>query len=215
MDQKLTKIWIVEDHRPLRERLAKMINDCDDLECIETFGCYDEMLPLLRSGESPEMLLVDIQLPGIDGVELIKRVRAMQPATQFLVFTISENRRTVFDAICAGASGYLLKNSPFEEILRGIRLVRDGGSTLSGSIATMILDAYKQPAQNRPESELNEHEIEILNLLASGLMKKEISSRISLSSSAVDYHLRSIYRKLQVHSQAGAVAEAFRKGLIR
>lgn len=209
------KIWIVEDERSLREQLAKLINTCDGLSCLETFSSYDEMLPQIRANHFPEMLIVDIQLPGIDGIEIIKRIRPLHPATQFLVFTISENRHTVFDAICAGASGYLLKNSKFEEILNGIQLVRDGGSPLSGSIASMILDAYKQPARSRPESELSEQEIEILNHLAAGLMKKEISSKISLSSSAVDYHLRAIYRKLQVHSQAGAVAEAFRKGLIR
>lgn len=215
MKEDSLRIWIVEDNKPLRERLAKMIDASEDLSCTETFGCYSEMLPHIRTQDFPHMLIVDVQLPEITGIEIIKKVRSLHPATQFLVFTISENRHTVFDAICAGASGYLLKNAPFDEILKGIRLVRDGGSPLSGSIASMILDAYKQPVHNRPDSELSDQEISILNLLASGLMKKEISTKISLSSSAVDYYLRNIYRKLQVHSQAGAVAEAFRKGLIR
>lgn len=208
-------LWIVEDQRPLRERLASMIDASPDINCKHTFGSYDEMLPHIRANKFPHILIVDIQLPGINGIEIIRRIRSLHPATQFIVFTISEDRHTVFDAICAGASGYLVKNAPFAEILNGIQLVRDGGSPLSGSIASMILDTYKLPAHNRPESELSDQEIEILNLLAAGMMKKEISSKISLSSSAVDYHLRAIYRKLQVHSQAGAVAEAFRKGLIK
>ncbi|VGO20426.1 response regulator [Pontiella sulfatireligans] len=214
MTEQPVKIWIVEDHRPLREQVAKMINLSSDLCCEETFSCYDEMLPLLRSKQFPDLMLVDIQLPGINGIEIIKNIRAMYPATQFIVFTISENRTTVFNAICAGASGYLLKDASFDEILRGIRLVIDGGSPLSGPIAAMILDAYKQPAPSSIDSGLTEHELDILNYLAAGVMKKEISSKTSLSVSSVDYYLRSIYKKLQVHSQAGAVAEAFRKGLI-
>ena len=214
MSKKKVKIWIVEDHRALREQMVKMINLTADIECEEAFSCYEEMVPVLRENRFPELMLTDIQLPGINGVEIIRKIRAIHPATQFIVFTVSENRNVVFDAICAGASGYLLKIDPVDEILTGIRLVLNGGSPLSGPIAAMILDAYKQPAPDTADSALNEQEIEILNYLAAGVMKKEISSKISLSSSAVDYYLRSIYRKLQVHSQAGAVAEAFRKGLI-
>lgn len=214
MTEQPVTIWIVEDHRPLREQVAKMINLSADLSCTETFSCYDEMLPLLREKKFPDLMLVDIQLPGIDGIEIIKNIRAMHPATQFIVFTISENRNTVFNAICAGASGYLLKDASFDEILRGIRLVIAGGSPLSGPIAAMILDAYKQPAPGPADSGLTEQELEILNYLAAGVMKKEIAAKISIAASTVDYYLRSIYKKLQVHSQAGAVAQAFRKGLI-
>ncbi|NJL19408.1 MAG: response regulator transcription factor [Bdellovibrionaceae bacterium] len=209
-----TEIWIVEDERELRDSLATLINLSDDLSCKNTFGSYDAMLPLIRAKQFPQLMLVDIQLPGINGIEIIQKIRAQHVATQFIVLTISDNRKTVFEAICAGANGYLLKNDSFEKILEGIRLVLRGGSPLSGSIASMILDVHKQPALHLPDTELSDQEIRILELLAADLTKKEIASQVTLSIDTVSYHLRNIYRKLQVHSQSGAVAEAFRKGLI-
>ena len=208
-------IWIVEDAKEFRQNLAKLINLADGLCCTQTFTSFDEMLPHLRMKKFPHLLLVDIQLPGIDGVEIIKKVRALNVATQFMVLTVSDDRHTIFDAICAGANGYLLKNDSFDDILKGIRQVLGGGSPLSASVAAMILDAHKSPAHERPDSQLSDKEVKILELLAADLTKKEIASEVSVSVDTVSYHLRNIYQKLQVHSQSGAVAEAFRKGLIQ
>jgi DNA-binding NarL/FixJ family response regulator len=208
------KVWIVEDTANYRNMLRKMLNGCETIKCDYAFESMEEAIPVFRLGECPDVVLVDIQLPGINGIEGIKTLKAMYPALQPIVLTISENRTTVFEAICAGASGYLLKNDPFDAIRRGIHLVHEGGSPLSAPIASMVLNAFRHIPVAGTDHDLTEREIQILQLLSDGLIMKEIGAALFISKSTVDYHLRSIYLKLQVHSQAGAVGKALRKGLI-
>ncbi|MFA6174486.1 MAG: response regulator transcription factor [Kiritimatiellales bacterium] len=208
------EIWIIEDDSDLRQELQELLNTCDDMHCGQAFSSYEQGLPYFRSGRFPDLLLVDIHLPGMTGIEAIQALKALRPALQTVVLTGSENKKTVFDAICAGASGYLLKSDSFDDILRGIRLVIAGGSPLSGPIASMVMEAFRFTSFTSSKTELSEKEKEILRMLADGLVKKEIASGLCLTPSAVDYYLRDIYQKLQVHSQAGAVGKALRKGLI-
>ncbi|CAA6679657.1 MULTISPECIES: response regulator transcription factor [unclassified Lentimonas] len=211
---KIIKVWIIEDAFEYRRELAELLDATEGLQCNESFGSFEEALPRFRAGEFPHVVLVDIQLPGMSGIEGIQQLKAMSPAVHPIVLTISENRDVVFQAICAGASGYLLKNDTVDDIVRGIRLVHEGGSPLSGPIASMVLDAFQHTAPKSAESNLNEKEIAVLSMLSDGMVKKEIAASLNIATVTVDYYLRSIYQKLQVNSQAGAVGKALRKGLI-
>lgn len=207
-------VWIVEDAQEYRLELVRLLNATPGIRCARSFGSAEEALPIFHEGLFPHVVLVDIQLPGASGIDLIKELQVLRPTVHPVVLTISENRTVVFDAICAGASGYLLKNDPFDEIVRGIRLVFDGGSPLSGPVASMVLAAFKRKSSLQNTGQLSERETDILRLLADGFINKEIADQQHIAPSTVDYHLRSIYKKLQVNSQAGAVGTAMRKGLI-
>ena len=207
-------VWVIEDACEYRRELVELLDATPGIECDQSFGSVEEAMLRFRAGNFPQVVLVDIQLPGVSGIEAIRQLKEMQPGLHTIVLTISENRDVVFDAICAGASGYLLKNDPFDDIVRGIRLVFEGGSPLSGSVAAMVLDAFKHKSALGSDSDLNEREADILRLLSDGMVKKEIAATLHVATVTVDYYLRNIYQKLQVHSQAGAVGKAMRKGLI-
>ncbi len=212
--EKTINVWVIEDAHEYRRELVEMLDATPGICCDRSFGSVEEAMPCFRAGEFPQVVLVDIQLPGASGIEAIKQLKEMRPGLHSIVLTISENRDVVFEAICAGASGYLLKNDPFDDIVRGIHLVFEGGSPLSGPVAAMVLDAFKHQPVLGGESDLNERETEILRLLSDGMVKKEVAATLHIATVTVDYYLRSIYQKLQVHSQAGAVGKAIRKGLI-
>jgi DNA-binding NarL/FixJ family response regulator len=207
-------VWVIEDAHEYRRELVEMLDATPGISCDQSFGSVEEAMLRFRAGQFPQVVLVDIQLPGVNGIEAIKQLKEMRPGLHSIVLTISENRDVVFEAICAGASGYLLKNDPFDDIVRGIHLVFEGGSPLSGPIAAMVLDAFKHTSSHSGESDLNERETEVLRLLSDGMVKKEVAATLHIANVTVDYYLRSIYQKLQVHSQAGAVGKAIRKGLI-
>jgi DNA-binding NarL/FixJ family response regulator len=212
-EQKI-QVWIIEDTREFSKELSEMLDSCPGISCPRQFGSVETAVPAFKAHDCPDVVLVDIQLPGANGIEAIKQIKATHPSVHMIVLTISENRNTVFEAICAGASGYLLKNDSFEEIVNGIRLVFEGGSPLSGPIATMVLKAFKHVPFNDSTNELSEREREILTKLADGKVRKEVSQELHIAPVTVDYHLRNVYNKLQVNSQAGAVGKAIRKGLI-
>jgi DNA-binding NarL/FixJ family response regulator len=191
-----------------------MLDSTPGIRCPRKFATVETAVPAFKKDDCPDVVLVDIQLPGASGIEAIEQIKAKHPSVHMIVLTISDNRNTVFEAICAGASGYLLKNDSFEEIVNGIRLVFEGGSPLSRPIATMVLKAFKHVPPNDSTTELSERESEILTRLSDGKVRKEISQELHIAPVTVDYHLRSVYSKLQVNSQAGAVAKAIRKGLI-
>ena len=212
--EKEISVWIIEDTKQYRALLAEMLNAEPGMKCDHAFGSVEEAMPVFSSGKCPDVAMIDIQLPGINGIEAIKQLKVMHPGMHTIVLTVSDLKNTVFEAICAGASGYLLKNDPIDQILEGIRLVLKGGSPLSAPIANMVLNTFKHvPAINKSD-DLSEREIEILRFLADGMSMKEIGSELNIARSTVDYHLRAIYQKLQVHSQAGAVGKALRKGVI-
>jgi DNA-binding NarL/FixJ family response regulator len=212
-DQEI-RIWIIEDERDFREMLREMLDGTEGMVCDQTFGSVEAALPAFTDGNHPNVVLVDLQLPGANGIEAIKHLKASFPEVHTVVLTISDDRTTVFNAICAGASGYLVKNDPIEKVVDGIRLVCQGGSPLSGTIASMVLSVFQGARDSGGECELTARETEILRMLSQGISKKEIVDELSIASHTVDFHLRNIYEKLQVHSQAGAVGKALRKGLI-
>lgn len=207
-------IWIIEDEEHYRNQLAKLINLDESIECTQTFESFEKALPVFEKDELPDLLLLDLNLPGLHGLEVIRELTRTHPSIQILVLTVDDQRKTVFDAICAGAAGYLVKNDPFDDILKGVHQVIKGGAPLSSSIASYVLETFKDSSATSPIDELNEREVDILKKLADGETRKEIAAGLFVAVTTVDYHLRSIYVKLQVHSIGGAVGKALRDRLI-
>ncbi|MGJ8641663.1 MAG: response regulator [Opitutaceae bacterium] len=210
----MIRIWIIEDEPGYREMLCEVLNGAADMCCDRTFGSAEAALSAFSDEDFPDVILVDLQLPGANGVEVIKQLKATHPRVHFVVLTISDDRPTVFNAICVGASGYLVKHDSLDKIARSIRMVSQGGSPLSGSIASMVLSVF-QEGQNTDEAyQLTERQTQILRMLSQGISKKEIVAELAIAPHTVDFHLRNVYEKLQVNSQAGAVGKALRNGLI-
>ncbi|MFK7911371.1 MAG: response regulator [Akkermansiaceae bacterium] len=209
------KLWIIEDNAAFRSNLAEILNSTQNMHCRRDFSSCEEALEHLDICESkPEIMLVDLALPGMSGIEGLEHLQADHPDIRSIVLTGSDKQKDVYKAICAGASGYLLKNSNVEDIIQSIEDVMDGGASLDPQVASMVLNAF--PKGNSPQQahDLTEREIEVLQYLADGKIIKEISDLMNLSSHTVKFHVANTYKKLNVQSQAGAVAKGIRKGII-
>ena len=213
-ENSILKIWIVEDESSFREVLSYVLNRKEGMSCDRTFGSAETALTSITPENVPDVILVDLQLPGLNGADFIKSVKTNYPQIHLIVVTNSDDRPTVFNAICMGASGYLVKNDSFDKIVDSIQMVARGGSPLSGSIATMVLSVFQLGSEANAECKLTKRQTEILRLLSKGVAKKEIVDSLGIANHTVDFHLRKVYEKLQVNSQAGAVGKAIRKGLI-
>ena len=181
---------------------------------MKAFESFEAALPCFEGSDLPDILLLDLNLPGMHGLDVIRQLSQTHPSIQIMVLTVDASRKAVFDAICAGASGYLIKNDPYEDILRGVHQIMEGGAPLSASIASYMLETFKGVPPKQVDEELSEREIQILQMLADGKTRKEIASALHVAVTTVDYHLRSIYVKLHVHSTAGVVGKALRDRLI-
>jgi len=208
------RIWIIEDESSYREMLSEVLNEAELMRCDRTFGSAESAAKAILPTDYPDVVLVDLNLPGANGVELIKELKSAYPDVHIVVLTISDDRPTVFKALCVGASGYLIKNDPLDSIVDGIRMVANGGSPLSGSIASMVLGVFKTDQDINEEYRLTERQTQILRMFSDGISKKEIMVELDIASHTVDFHLRKVYEKLHVNSQAGAVGKAIRNGLI-
>jgi len=206
-------IWLVEDNQTYRGAIARTLDHAPGLRCTGAFGSCEDALRQLRDDHPPEVILLDIGLPGLSGLEGIPQFKALSPATHVIILTVFEDTDKIFRAICAGASGYLLKTSPAEKIAQAIREVLGGGAPMTPQIARSVLNLFARLAGPPPEQDLSQRERETLEFLVQGLTTKEIADRLALSIHTVDTHLRNIYRKLHVHSRAGAVARALQAKL--
>lgn len=208
-------VWLIEDNSTFRRTVARIIDRIEGMACPLSFSACEEAIQTLQKGQRPDVILLDIGLPGMSGLEGIQAIKELAPNTHMIILTVFDDQEKVFKAICAGASGYLLKTSPAEAITDGIRDVMNGGAPMNGRIARMVLAMFSKmapPLSN--DYGLTERERQILNLMVEGLIKKEIADKLDVSFHTVDTHLRNIYTKLQVNTQTGAVAKALREGLI-
>ena len=180
-----------------------------------SLGSVEETLRQIAHDGPPTVLLLDIGLPGMDGISGIPKLREAAPTTKIVILTVFDDHDKVFGAVCAGADGYLLKTSTVERIGEAILEVSTGGASMNPEIARKVLDLFasKQRKQN-PESTLTDRETEVLRHVVKGLTKKEVAVQLDLSRHTVDTHLRNIYQKLHVNNRAGAVAAAIRDGLV-
>jgi len=209
-----TVIWVIEDNETLRKTVARVLSKQKDMECTEQFESCEDCIQALIDGRKPNLILLDIGLPGMSGIEGIKRIKTALPEIEMLVFSVFDDNEKVFKAICAGASGYLLKNSPASEIPSAIREVLAGGAPINAHVARQVLDMFSTMAPESRDYGLTDREKEVLEQMVEGLTKKEIADQLGLSFHTVDKHIRGIYSKLHVNTMTGAVAKALKEGLL-
>ena len=208
------QVLVVEDNTSYRSALIQTLADTEDLDCQQGFSTSEAAMSALAVGPAPDVILLDLGLPGKGGLEAIPEFKAALPNVHILVLTQFDDKPKVVQAIAAGVSGYLLKTSSLEEIVAGIREVMAGGSPLNAQIARMILTTFRHFVPKEDPGDLTDRERDVLALLAEGLIKKEVADRLAISFHTVDSHVRSIYRKLQVRNLSAALRKAMRQGLI-
>ena len=209
-----TCVWLIEDNALYLQAISSLIERQDDLCCPVAAGSCEEALAEIGAGRVPDIVLMDIGLPGIDGIAGARAFREQSPASRVIMLTVHEERDTVFQALKAGASGYLLKSSPAERLVESIREVRAGGAPLNAHIARKILDEFGQDKQAAADYGLTARESEILELMVGGLTLRQLAEQLCISVHTIDTHSRNIYAKLQVRSRSSAVAKALKERLI-
>ena len=209
-------VWIVEDSRLYRDTLGALIDRSDRLRCAHIFDDGEAALATLRQGdEVPRLILMDIGLPGMGGIECTRQIRAISPSIPVVMLTVHQSNDRIFEAICAGASGYLLKSETSERILSAIETALDGGAAIDAQIARRVLEMFSRLAAGpKVDYGLSPRERQILELLVSGSTKREIGDRLTLSPHTIDGHVRNIYSKLHVNNRSGAVAKALTERII-
>jgi DNA-binding NarL/FixJ family response regulator len=200
-------VSIVEDDAPAREIFSNWIRRAQGFRLVSEYGSVEKALVTLPS-EKPTVVLMDINLPGLNGIEGVRRLKPLLPDTQFVILTVYEDADHIYNALAAGASGYLLKQTPRADLLAALKDVHAGGSPMTSNIARKVVQSFQRPAPHLDESaNLSPREREVLELLARGYMYKEISSTLNLSVPTVNTYIRRIYEKLHVRSRAQAVAK--------
>lgn len=202
-------ISIVEDDHSLRSIYAEWISATEGFQLVSQYGNGQEALESLPQ-DGPDVVLMDINLPGLNGVECVRQLKVQLPQIQFVMITVYEDADRIFKALEAGATGYLLKQTPREQLLASVREVHQGGSPMSSGIARKVVQCFRTRPPADPDNELSQlskREEEVLDLLAQGYLYKEISGELGLSKHTVDTYLRRIYEKLHVHSRAQATAK--------
>jgi DNA-binding NarL/FixJ family response regulator len=207
-------IWLVEDNIHFQKTLAELINETEGMHCTFGFKSCEEALKVLESSEPPEVILLDIGLPGMDGVEGVKQFKAASPSTNIIMLTIHDDNINVFNALCAGASGYILKDSSPENAIGAIKEVLAGGAPMNASIAHTVLEMFTSLATPKSNYGLTDREKEILKLMVNGFTKKKIAKQLFVSFHTVNTHLKNIYIKLQVHTLSGAVSKVYKEHLL-
>ena len=204
-----TRCLAVDDHQVVRQGLEILFGDTDDLQLVGTVGSGEDAVELIKQNE-PQIVLMDVRLPGMDGVSTIKRIHEEAPNVQFVVFSAYGDRRLVSDAIAAGARGYVMKGAPPDDLLRAIRTVAVNKPFVDPSLSPMLL----MTDAGRAEAQLSEREREILQLLAKGYHTEEVARAIGLSVETVKSDTKRVIGKLQADTRTHAVAIALRQALI-
>jgi DNA-binding NarL/FixJ family response regulator len=203
----MVKVAIVEDNKTTRESLETIVNLSPDYRCVCVCERAEEALRLLPKHQ-PEVVLMDIQLPRMSGVECVAQLKELLPAVQVIMVTVYQDPDRIFRALRAGASGYLLKRATPDKVLDAIRDVQQGGVPMSAEIARKVISYFQTQPVATPEVEkLSPREREILNLIAPGLSNKEIADRLGISIESIRWHLKNIYHKLHVHSRTEAASK--------
>jgi DNA-binding NarL/FixJ family response regulator len=205
------KVSIVEDNDQIREGLSVLINGSTGFQCVATYPTAENALKYLPA-HRPDVVLMDIQLPWMSGIECVRELKRLLPELQIMMLTIYEDDDNVFKSIVAGASGYVLKKTPPSELLDAISDLHNGGSPMSDRIARKVVQAFQQMGKSSRETEnLTQREYEILSYVAKGYQDKEIAEKFFLSSETVRTHLRNIYKKLNVRSRTEATLKYLHK----
>jgi DNA-binding NarL/FixJ family response regulator len=204
-------VSIVEDSDKFRETLARVLNRSEGFRCISHYPNAEEALKALPV-DKPEVVLMDINLPGINGVECVRQLKQLMPTIQVMMLTVYEDTENIFNALAAGATGYMLKRTSRDELLEAIREVHRGGSPMNTPIARKVVQSFQRTATATPATEaLSPREQEVLDCLAQGFLYKEIAEKLSISYETVHTYIRRIYEKLQVRTRTEAVAKFLKR----
>jgi len=203
-------VSIVEDNDKLRGTLARVLNRTEGFECVSQYPSAEDALKDLP-GIKPNVVLMDINLPGMNGVECVRQLKQVLPQTQVMMLTVYEDTENIFNALAAGANGYMLKRTSTKELIEAIRDVQRGGSPMTMHIARKVVQSFQKNAPVQPTENLSEREQQVLDLLSQGLMYKEISDKLEISYETVHTYIRRIYEKLQVSKRTEAVAKFLRQ----
>lgn len=207
-------VWIVEDNSDYRSTVQDLIGSADGLRAPHGFASGEELFEFLNHHFAPEAMLVDIGLPGMSGIEVVRRMHRLAPDTRLVMLTIHEDNDRIFEAICSGACGYLLKTAMPDAILQAVHEALDGGAPMTPQIARRVLNLFTQVRAPAWDYDLTDREREVLGELIEGKTKKQMGKSLFLSEHTVDTHLRSIYAKLHVHSRTEAVVKAIKENLV-
>lgn len=208
------RVVVIEDLREIREGLAALINGTPGFECVASYGMMETALARIVSN-APDVILTDLGLPGMSGIEGIERLREIFPEIPIIALTIYDNDKEIFNALCNGANGYLLKNTPPARLLEALQEAVEGGSPMSPAIAARVVKLFRtfRPPEHA-DYHLTNQEITLLKLLIEGHHKKTAAREMEISIHTISFHLKNIYEKLQVHSKTEAVAKVLREKII-
>jgi DNA-binding NarL/FixJ family response regulator len=214
VQQKDIKVAIIEDRREIREGLATLISFTDGFECTGSYRSVEDALHRIGS-QLPDVVLSDIGLPGMDGIEGIRILKERYPRLVILMLTVYEDNDRIFDALCAGAVGYLLKKTPPAKLLDSVREAMAGGAPMSPEVARRVINLFKEVRPpEKVDYDLTPHEVRLLKMLVEGHSYKTAAAELGVSVNTVSFHLKNIYEKLQVHSKSEAVAKALQNRLV-
>ena len=208
------QVMIIEDDDNYRESIQSLISESDKMECKYAVDSCEESFEILEKDYVADVILLDIKLPGISGIEGIRKIKAISPTTHIIILTVFDDDDKIFNAICLGASGYLLKSSSIQKIEEAVENVLCGGAVMTPSIAAKVLQMFGQYSQPKQDYGLTQREKEILRLLIDGMSKKYIAEQLYISLYTVDTHLKNIYSKLHVHSQMDMITKTLKEHLL-
>ena len=211
----MLKVAIVEDVRALRDGFRMLIDGTDGFRCVGSYRSMEEALDKIGGGDLPDVVLADIGLPGMDGIEGVRLLKERHPSLTLLMLTVYEDNERIFDALCAGACGYLVKKTPPARLLESIREATQGGAPMSPEIARRVVGLFREIRPPvRADYCLTPHELRLLKLLVEGHNYKTAAAELGVSVNTVCFHIKQVYEKMQVHSKSEAVAKALRSRLI-
>jgi DNA-binding NarL/FixJ family response regulator len=203
-------VGLVEDDEEIRQGIVSFLSRQQGFTIDLAVGSVEELFSVLTPDNAPQVLIMDLGLPGMSGVEGISFIKNKYPEIDIVVFSVYNDPKKIFDSICAGATGYLLKNTPFAELKEGIEMVAQGGSPMSPQIARKVIDHFHPVKKTEKSSPLSDKEKEIVVGLVDGLSYKLIADRLTISIETVRFHIKNIYRKLHVHGKAEVITKSLR-----
>ena len=206
----MAQVGIIEDNKKIRQLMQRYLDMQEDMSCLVATESVEEMLDYLTTYLHPNVLLMDIQLPGMSGIEGMKIIQQKYPDIEIIMLTVYHDSHKIFDSLKAGASGYLLKHTSLPEIKDAIELLMQGGAPMSPQIARKVITHFNDRGQKQQESNLTNREQDIVNGLVDGLSYKLIADRLDISIDTVRAHIRNIYKKLHVNSKAEVIAKSLR-----
>ncbi len=210
----LHDIWLVEDNAHFRRTMQWLVNKTPGMHCTQSFESCEDALIKLKTEVLPELILLDINLPGMNGIQGIEKIKSISPETHIVILTVYDDNDKVFDALCAGASGYLLKDSAPEKIIDSIEEALAGGAPMSMQIAHKVLEIFSHLKPKKSDYGLTPREKELLQLMTTGLSRQQIADKLFISFHTVTTHLKNIYSKLHVNSKSGAISKVYKENIL-